>query len=274
MKIVVLGAGGFVGKHLCERLIKDGHQVFGENRTFRSSSFAGAQVVVNCAGQLDNPSTMTADNLLYPLAILNFILDNNLDCRFIQIGSSAEIGRVEGDRFENTACNPSNLYEATKLAATNLCVGYAKQYDLDVVVARPFSLYGSADKPRKMLPTLYRCFKEGKQFVVYEGGHDWIYIDDFVEGIISLIAARKDMVKGEVFNFGTGICTSNQIFVGQFKHHPLVDGNIAVSGKKEKYHPYDVTIWRANIDKARSKLGWSPKITVEQGIDRFIREQE
>lgn len=274
MKIVVLGAAGFVGKHLCERLIEDGHQVFGEDRTFRSSPFVGAQVVINCAGQLDNPATMIADNLLYPLAILNFILDNNLDCRFIQIGSSAETGLVEGDRFENTACNPSNLYEATKLAATNLCVGYARQYNLDIVVARPFSLYGSRDKPRKILSTLYQCWKENKEFVCYPGGHDFLYIEDFIDGIISLIKASKTVTQGEIFNFGTGICTSNQIFVAKFKHHPLIDGRLKVRTTKEKYHPYDVTIWRANIDKARSKLAWSPNITLEQGIDRFIREQE
>lgn len=265
MNVVVLGANGFVGRHLCARLTKDGHDVttFGRNQIMPS---AQTDVYINCAGQLDDPLNMVRDNVEIVLYGLNILRRYNPTARFIQVGSSSEYGKVEGPRKETGPCVPYDLYSATKLAATHLCLGYSHQYDLDVCVVRPFSLYGPNDKPRKMVPTLLRCARAGVEFQCYAGGHDWLFIDDFIEGLITLMGAPKSVTKGQVFNLGTGICTGNHQLARTFSS---VLPTKVVYIKKE-YHPYDVSNWVADISKARIQLGWQPKVSLEEGLRKVV----
>lgn len=269
MTILLTGSTGFLGSHLKRRLLAAGHIVHpvgrGEGLPYESVGF---DAVINCAANLDDPERMVASNL----DLVGQWLDRARRLgirRFIQIGSSSETGPVEGQRSETTFCRPSNLYEATKLAATNLCLGYAAQYDLDVVVARPFSLYGSVDKPRKLLPTLWNAFCQGRPIHVYPGGHDWTHVDDFVEGIMLLLTTTAP-TKGHVYHFGTGISTSNAQVAGHFQR--AVGSDLNVVSHMEPYHPYDVRDWCADSTKAQTNLGWRPTISVAEGVHRFVME--
>lgn len=280
MRIAVLGANGFIGKALCARLERDGHTVI---RCVRGSTlgntaceyWARYDTIVNCAGQLSDPSKMLADNLLLCPGLL---LDEcslahfRSTVRIIHLGSSSETGPIEGPRSESTPCNPSNLYEATKLAATHLCLGYAAEYDMDVCVARPFTVYGSGDALRKLLPTLWRAWTEGKPFTCHPGGHDWVHIDDFIEGLVALIHAPRAATKGQVYHFGTGISTPNAEVTALFACAVGGSGPTIVHSQT-KLRPYDVMDWRADSSKARAALGWTPKVTLQEGISRFVTEQ-
>lgn len=223
--------------------------------------------IINCAGELDHQHCMFDTNV----ALTNDLLKafGNTAIKFIQIGSSSETGPIEGPRSEKSFCRPSNLYEATKLAATNLCLGYVAQY-LDVCIARPFTVYGPQDKPRKMLPTLWRAFCDHSQFDCYPGGHDWLHVDDFVQGIIDLLDAPPAVTKGQLYHFGTGVSTSNEQIVHLFE---AAAGALNVTYHGTKLRPYDVMDWRADSIKARSMLCWSPKITIQEGITRLVMEQ-
>ncbi len=275
MKILLTGATGFIGGHLKARLGRDGHQLilFGRTTPINSLRFETFDAVVNCAGELSDISMMDRVNVGLPLELL---WRSGWDHRsrfgkFIQIGSSSETGPIEGPRHEETFCRPSNLYEATKLAATNLCLGYAAQFDLDVCVARPFTVYGPNDKPRMMLPTLWRAFCDHQTFHCYPGGHDWLHVDDFVSGIVRLLAQPATITKGQIFHFGTGISTSNQQVVEMFGH--AVGGGFNVVHHTEKLRPYDVTDWRANSAKARALLGWEPHTPLGKGIHDLVMDR-
>lgn len=269
MRVLLLGGNGFVGSHLRARLERDGHSLGYITRTgvttVKGLGFCDA--IINCAGQLDDSDQMVADNLTLVEWMLR--LSRQGGCRFIQIGSSAETGPMEGPRSESSFCDPSNLYEATKLAATNLCLGYAAQYGTDVVIARPFSLYGSNDKTRKLLPTLWRTWVDGKVFRCHLGGHDWLHIDDFVEGIITLLHAPRSVTRGQVYHFGTGINTSNAEIVRLF-NRSVGGAGVNVEYVQYLYHPHDVMDWRANTTKTEDRLGWRSKVTVGEGIYRFV----
>jgi nucleoside-diphosphate-sugar epimerase len=268
MKILLTGSTGFVGKHLKAQLEK-AHSVFcllrGENAVQAFVHF-GPSVVINCAAELDNPEKMVEANLALVQTLLE--LSRKHDCRFIQIGSSSETGPVEGARAPTTPCNPSNIYEATKLAATNLCIGYTKQWGVDTCIARPFSVYGDGDKPRKMLGALIRSYKYGSQFNCYPGGHDWIHVDDFVDGIVALTDAPKEIVGGQIFHFGTGISTSNSEIIRLFEG--AVGKQLNVKYHSEKYRDYDVMDWRADWLTSKLVLDWNPKITIKEGIRRLV----
>jgi nucleoside-diphosphate-sugar epimerase len=268
MRILLTGSTGFVGRHLKARLERDGHEV----RPFYRGEISipvYIDAIINCAGELDRADQMIGSNVKLVTDLLG--LARTAHClRFIQIGSSSETGPVEGRRSETTPCQPSNLYEATKLAATNLCLGYAQQFDKDICIARPFTLYGSNDKPRKMLPTLWRARQENLPFSCFAGGHDWLHVDDFVEGIVKLLHAPREATKGQIYHFGSEVCTSNSHVVEQFME---VAGKLDVTYHTGRFRPYDVEDWCADSSKAKARLGWEAKISLEEGIHRFVNEQ-
>ncbi len=272
MKVIVLGASGFVGSHLIKRLEKDGHVIVAMGRQWwvHQKDLGGCDVLVNCAGQLDDLSEMVHDNLTTVGVWLEFCRNHSIN-RFIQVGSSAETGPFGGARSPSIHCRPSNLYEATKFAATILCRGYAKQYGMDVVVARPFSLYGFGDKPRKMLPTLWRCWVEDKPFECYRGGHDWLHIDDFVEGLMKLLVAPADLTSGRIYHFGTERSTPNEEVVNLF-NQSVGKGGVTVNYHTVHRNLYDVDYWAADCEATHEALHWLPSIDLETGIYRFVSD--
>ncbi len=268
MTILVHGAFGFVGRHLVKRLKSDGHSVTALGRGPWEVKWQTYDAIVNCAAELTAEDDMWGSNTSLVHDMLNLVRQG-LAKRFIQIGSSSEYGRIDSVRREDSVCQPSNIYEATKLAATSLCQGYAARYDLDICVARPFSLFGPGDKARKLIPSLYRSYIEHKPFSLFPGAHDWVYIDDFIDGLILLLNADRAQTKGQIFNFGTGISSSNLEVVSAMES--------ALGGKLDiryqtgaRFHAHDVDNWVADSTKARTLLNWQPKHTLQSGMHEYV----
>ena len=271
MRILLAGGTGFVGKHFRRRLERDGHEIvlFTRHGTITTLMNETYDTIINCAAELDTPEFMEDSNVTLVQDLLWAC--KRKGSRMIQLGSSSETGPVEGPRSETTFCRPTNFYEATKLAATNLCLGYAGEWNVNVAVARPFSLYGSHDKLRKMLPTLWRAYRDNFPFSCFCGGHDWTHIDDFAEGIVKLLGAPREITQGQIFHFGTGRSTSNEEIVRLFE--AAVGKKLDVTYHTGRFRYYDVMDWRADWSKAKT-LGWEPKVTIEEGVRRFVEEQQ
>ena len=268
MTILLTGSTGFIGSHVKIRLEKDGHNVICYRRD-EDLPVEKIDAVINCAADVLDHSKMEDSNIGLVQKLLSYSRNKNVS-KVIQIGSSSEIGRVEGERRETDYCNPSNLYEATKLAATNLCLGYASEYGMDISVARPFTVYGKGEKTHKMIPAIWRAFCEREVFKCAPAGHDWIHVDDLVDGIIIMLLAPKNVTKGQVFHFGTGKNTSNEQIVRLFEK--ATGSRINVKIAVEKLKSWDVTDWRADWSKAKNNLNWTPKISIEQGIHKLVNE--
>lgn len=274
MTILLTGSTGFVGRHLLARLQRDGHHILLPYR--RSWSFDDwaeendtdeVDAVINCAGEINDKGEMFESNVVFAHKLLSFVEDRNIP-KFIQIGSSSEYGDMNEPRREDALCVPVDLYSATKLAATALCQGFASQYDMDVVVARPFSLYGPGDTPRKLIPRLIKSVFDGSIVDLNPWGrHDWIYIDDFIDGLCVLLRTSRALTKGEIVNFGTGISTTNSEVARSFRWDTAprppsfrrVEGPVGPD-------------WVADITKARA-LGWAPKYDLRSGLSELIRRE-
>lgn len=267
MKIIVFGANGFVGKHLVPFLEDRGHEVFEYTRKKYPKPDFLVDAFINCAGEISLKEFMFDANVLFVEQILKAAKDHNVK-KIIHIGSSSEYGKTNMPRQETMPCVPTDIYSATKLAGTNLCLGYAAQYDMDVVVARPFSLYGLHDTPRKLVPRLLRSFAEQEPMKVYPGGHDWTYIDDFLEGLYCLLNAPKELTQGDVVNFGTGKCFSNKEVVQTMEGIFNVSPQIIY--EENPYYNYDTEKWLADNTKALMKYGWKPKYSLEDGLRKII----
>lgn len=276
MKVFLTGSTGFVGRNVKAKLESLGHEVFCYTRNTAlipnlvDDEFPLPDVIIHCAGEITYEHKMFESNVVLTEKLLRFARELKVK-KFIHIGSSAEYGKVLLPRHEDTACCPTNVYDATKLAATNLCQGFANSFAMDIVVARPFSLYGPNDTPRKLIPRLYKAFMDRTEIKLHPGSHDWIFIDDFVYGLILLMNADASITRGEIYNFGSEISSSNLQVVGALEQ--ALSGTIKIVSEKSAYHSYDVDNWVANCNKAKAKLGWSPAYDLTKGIKEFVMRE-
>jgi nucleoside-diphosphate-sugar epimerase len=274
MKILLTGSTGFIGRHLLLRLTAEGHTVLCSRRgdnVYASFEAGHPEVIIHCAGEVKNSNKMFESNvdLTYQLLLCAKHFDSGY-CKFISLGSSSEYGPTNEIRTESMLCHPSDLYETTKLAATVLCQGYAAM-GVDACVVRPFSVYGSGLQTNRFMSVLYRSFLGGDPIDLHPGAHDWIYIDDFIQGVMTLLSQPSQVTKRQIFNLGTGISTPNKEIVWLFER--LLDTKANVHYTDIKSHSYDVKNWQADISKMKI-LGWEPRVTLEEGIKRFIDFQK
>lgn len=274
MNALILGSSGFVGRHLKARLLRDDHTVIDGTRNYHFIpdlllDEPPIDVIVNCAGEITEPHRMYESNVALVEKLLRFARDAKIP-KVIHLGSSSEYGSTTEPRREDARCVPTDLYSATKLAATQLCQGFARQYDMDVCVARPFSLYGPGDTPRKLIPRLIRAYHEDGEITVYNGGHDWLFIQDFLDGIVTLINAPASKTQGDIVNFGTGVSHTNHQVVNRLEE--ALQDNVYVTFKDEMGKAYDTHCWMADISKVRHKYGWSPKYDLVAGLRETVRE--
>lgn len=264
-KTLVTGASGFIGKHLLERLSGDVY-IFGRGQDISTVNECQPDYIYHLAAEIYDDTQMIESNILLTYRLLEASRHNPNLKAFIAIGSSSEYGRKDHPMSETDYLDPLTMYEATKGSATLLCQIYARSYSVPVVVARPFSLYGKHEPEKRFIPTIIRNIKQNKPLVIAPGVHDFIHVDDFIDGLFLL--ANKP-IPGEIYNFGTGIQTSNEELVLKIEYLMQKEAEKTFI---PKLHAYDSDCWVCDNTKARS-IGWMPKMSVTEGLTQVIKEK-
>jgi len=267
MKIFITGTTGFLGKSLKEHFEKT-HEVIEYTRgtdIFMMLEVSKPDLIINCAGEIYDTNRMYRTNVDLVEAILEWV-KRNPTTRMIQIGSSSEYGPVARPTCEVDPINPQNVYEATKGAATLMCQGYSRQFNLDICVARIYSGYGPYERERRLFPRLYKAFFHNVPMKLYDGVHDFIYIDDFVRGIDMLI--REPWPRGEIVNFGTGIQYTNHAVLQMWEK---VTGRTApVEYIHEFMQAHDTKFWCCDTSYAKMQYRFVAEYSLEDGIRSMI----
>ena len=269
MKFFISGTTGFLGQSLKEHF-EPNHEVIEYIRGASLTDMLNIcqpDVIIHCAGEIYNADRMFTTNVGMVEEILEWVKRNKM-CRMIQIGSSSEYGPVDYPTSELDPINPQNAYEATKGAATLLCQGYSRQFDLQVLVARIYSGYGAYERPHRLFPTLYRAFFANAPMKLYAGVHDFIYIEDFVRGIE--LALNKQWPRGEIVNFGSGQMATNLEVLQAWER---VTGRTApVEYHDHFYRAHDTKFWCCDTGYAASEYAFQTEYSLEQGIEDMIRK--
>lgn len=290
--VLVLGAGGFVGRRLAERLAHDGASVIAATRaptTFEQPKIRNivapwdshahfAQVVPQCraivhAASSSTPGSTAAQpqlegNLRTTLALIEALQDTPR-ARLLYLSSA---GTLYGDRDvparEDDPLRPRSYHGAGKAAAELFLHAWATQYGGTAVLLRPSNVYGPGQPARRgfgIIPTALDCALHGQPLALWGDGstiRDYLYIDDFVALCAATLEAT--LTGAHAFNAASGEAISLNALVdriGAVTGHPL----------QRIYEParrVDVHSITVDTSAARETFAWEPATTLDEGLRR------
>jgi UDP-glucuronate 4-epimerase len=269
MKVLVTGKNGFIARHLIERLerLKD-FKVHSSSRITPTGMLAlldviKPDIIYHLGAELKDPSEMFDSNVVLTQIIIEWCIKNPVQ-RLVLFGSSSEYGNVNKPRSEKDLPLPTNMYEATKSATAMLARGAAYQYNIPTLFIRPFTIYGEDEKPTKLSQILFQKMIDGTVLKLTDGFHDYMYIDDFVEILMSVTVHATD--KFTLLNIGTGWQTTNIQFVNTFQN---------VTGYKfpvEIVEGVGPPSWMADtaLLESKFKINLAQARNLENGIRRMV----
>jgi nucleoside-diphosphate-sugar epimerase len=214
-----------------------------------------------------DPLIPVRDNVMAAAALLASAAESG-SARFVQLGSSTEYEARRGRLDESTPLGSISLHGATKTAATLICHALAAELGIDLVVLRPFQVYGPWDDPRHLVPTAIAAALDERELVLApRGRRDWIFVSDLVEAcLLALDAELGD--EALVLNLGTGRQWSNEDVVEMVAE--LSGRPIRVRIDERAGRPWDRDDWRADPSQAGRRLGWKPRHDLASGLEATI----
>lgn len=306
MKCLVTGAAGFIGSHLCERLLALGHHVVGVDafipyypQPIKEANLAAVRCHPHFTFHAIDLRTHPLHDLLeeveaiFHLAAMpgltrswtefdlyqscNFTASQRLLeataaatslRRFIYASTSSVYGRY-GSGDETLPARPISPYGVTKLAAENLCRAFADENGLPLVVVRYFSVYGPRQRPDMGYHRFIDAMLHGKPVTVYGDGlqvRGNTFVSDAVEATVRCLTAPI----GEVYNVGGGETASVWEVLGKLEaiigREPIV--------QREAGRPGDQRITGADTARITRHLGWAPGVGLDEGLSRQVAWQK
>ncbi len=302
MKSLVTGVAGFIGSHLAERLLADGHEVVGVDnfldnyprrfkeqnlavfRTHAKFTFIGADLlrldlknllrdishVFHLAGQPGVRSSWGAEfarytdnNIMATQLLLEAAKHSKLE-KFIYASTSSVYGDTDDlPMREEGGARPVSPYGATKLAAEHLCHLYWRAFAVPTVALRFFTVYGPRQRPDMFFHIFMRALLRDEEAPLFDDGEQTRDFTFCADIVDGLVAAALYPGRGEVFNLGGG---SQVSLLQAIAIAEDIAGRKAKLKRSERQKG-DVRHTRARLDLARIKLGYSPKVGLRKGLN-------
>jgi len=307
-KVLITGAGGFIGSHLAESLVKEGCKVKGliryNSMNFRgwldaidsktadeieiiygdirdghsvNKAITGSDIVFHLAALISipysyqSPGSFTETNVTGTLNILEAA--RNASAEKIIITSSSEVygtARYVPINEEHPRQGQSP-YSASKIGADYLTQSYVKSYNLPAVTVRPFNTFGPRQSARAIIPSIIIQLLNGNGVVKLGSLHptrDLVYVKDTVEGFMEI--SKSDELTGEEVNIATGTETSISELAD--KLISLINPSAKILEDKERIRPASSEVERllGSDEKIKKYTTWNPKYTLEKGLTETI----
>jgi nucleoside-diphosphate-sugar epimerase len=300
MKCVVTGAAGFIGSHLCERLLDLNYEVVGIDAFIPYYSPAAKQLNLDPARSrpefrfhaLDLRSDaidycLTQADVVFHLAAMPGLVRSWTDfdlyesCNFVAthrlleavrrqpspprivFASTSSVYGATADGDEEQPTRPISPYGVTKLAAEHLCRAYSQSYGLSVVSLRYFSVYGPRQRPDMGYFKFIHALIHDEPLVVFGDGKQ-VRGNTFVGDCVDATIAAANAPSGETYNVGGGEAASVWDIL---KHLEALAGRSA-RVKQEPGRPGDQRHTLANTRKIESHLGWKAHTSLREGLAR------
>ncbi len=301
-KILVTGGAGFLGSHLCERLLKEGNEVVCLDNYFTGQKqnvvhlldnpffelirhdvtipyFVEVDEIYNLACPASpihyqyNPIKTVKTSVMGAINMLD--LAKRIKARILQASTSEVYGdpevhpQTEDYWGHVNPIGPRSCYDEGKRVAETLFINYHHQNNVRIKIIRIFNTYGPRMHPHdgRVVSNFIVQALNGEDITIYGDGsqtRSFCYVDDLLDGMIRLMNSREEFI-GPV-NIGNP---------GEFTILELAELVLKFTGSSSKiiYMPLpadDPTQRQPNISLAKSELGWEPKIPLEEGLKKTI----
>lgn len=307
VRVLVTGAGGFIGSHLVEQLLERGAHVrafvrytsrgdvgflsdlpdkFKEqieivSGDLRDSSaveqaMRGCEYVFHLGALIAipysyvHPREVVETNVLGTVNVLEAARLQK-PARVIHTSTSEVYGTARIVPInENHALQGQSPYSASKIGADKIAESYHKAFDTPVVTIRPFNTYGPRQSTRAVIPTIITQALKRSQIILgsLTPTRDFTFVDDTVRGFIC--AAEATDVVGREINLGT----NQEISVGELaqKIATLIGRQVTIDCEEQRLRPSKSEVERLRSDNALATklLDWKPEVTLDDGLRRTI----
>lgn len=275
-KLLITGADGMVGSHLCRQLQALNHSY--SKLTRKNGDIADAatwnqiephEVVIHLAAQTfvpdswKNPSRFIETNSMGTLQALEYCRKQG--AALILMSSYLYGNPASLPIPETAALYTPNPYALSKKMAEDFCRFYHSSFRVPVTILRPFNLYGEKQDNHFLIPMLIQQLLEKKAFRVKDlhPRRDYLYIDDFINALIACIPLQGY----HVLNIGAGISYSVQEIINTLQQ--IQQTSLPVISE-EQQRPNEIMNTVADISEAKKHLNWHPSTSLEAGLRRMI----
>lgn len=309
-KVLVTGADGFIGSHLVELLVREGHQVraFVMYNSFNSwgwldqtapdvagnfevvagdirdphgvmAAMEGCDVVLHLAALIaipfsyHSPDAYVATNVTGTLNILQAARHHQVS-RVVCTSTSEVYGTAQFVPItEEHPLNAQSPYAATKTGADQLALSFHQSFDLPVTVLRPFNTYGPRQSARAVIPTIVGQIAAGAREIRLGALHptrDFTFVRDTARGFLQ--AAACDAAIGQVTNIGSGFEISIADTAALIGEVMSVDVEIVPDDERMRPAASEVERLFAGTERARERFDWAPEHGGREGFARGLAE--
>jgi len=306
-RVLVTGAGGFIGSHLVERLVEQGGQVRafvrytsrpqagflddlppgtrraveivrGDLRDFNAvlDATRGVSVIFHLGALIGipysyiHPRETVETNVLGTLNVLMASRTHHVE-HIVHTSSSEVYGTARYTPIdESHPLQGQSPYSASKIGADKIVESFYDSYRLPVVTLRPFNTYGPRQSARAVIPTIITQALASEEIILgnLTPQRDFTYVTDTVEGFVK--AAECEDAVGRTINLGT----STEISIGDLveKIGAILSKRLRVRQDAIRQRPADSEVERliADYGLAREIMGWEPKIPLDEGLTRTV----
>jgi nucleoside-diphosphate-sugar epimerase len=297
MKILITGAGGFLGSAIARRAVATGDEVVAVARGEappRLATTVGSlrrvqaemadqsilrrvlseerpDIVVHCAWAGLAPEArgkrwQVENNLVASYLFAEAAADAGVH-KFIGIGSQAEYGLLNRRITEHDLPQPVSLYGAAKLAVFHLIGQIGRDRGMDVAWLRLFAAYGPGDNPNWLIPNLIRQMLEGRRPETTMGTQKWdyLYIDDAARGVLA--AAKSHGAVGAM-----NLSSDTAVPVRQIAERlrDLAAPQMELVFGEVPFGPNQIMHLQGSNEKLHSLTGWAPRVPLEEGLTRTV----
>lgn len=310
MRVLVTGAAGFIGSHLSERLLSDGHDVIGvdaftdyydpalkarnsqplltnPNFTLVEGDLAAIEleellsqcsIVFHLAAQPGVRASWGDDfrlylerNLLATQRLLEAARAHSLQ-KFVFASSSSVYGNAERyPTVETDLPQPISPYGVTKLAGERLCLAYASSYSIPVMALRYFTVYGPRQRPDMAFNRFIKAILARQEITIYGDGQQTRDFTYVSDAVQATVTAGYSPASNDVLNIGGGSRVTVLEVLAML--HEITGHEPRVRFLEAQRG--DVHDTAADVTRATETIGYRPSVTLRQGLQRqieFMRE--